>query len=318
MRRHFGAVFTSARRGPSPNSTIHSVGRSRVDACGRRDQPESRSYKTRECRDESACIRRASRGPRQGRARCADRESDRCAGEDHEYQHLRVGSTHVRRPHRSGARNGPRSRKLGHRRRSRQCSGQSIARGSSVLAVQHRLRLLPKLRGRVDRILPDGAPRSEDGRRCIRFRGDGPVLGRTGGISASAVRRLQLSATARGCPGQGNRLRDAVGHLSHRMALHPPGRHATRRFDGGLRRWPSRFDGRVFGDDPRSEQGDDRRPPPRPATPGRRDRRRPHRRLEGRPRRAGPRANQRERRRQGVRVRRLSGTRPRKATRTPP
>ncbi len=103
----FGAVFTSARRGPSPNSTIHSVGRSRVDACGRRDQPESRSYKTRECRDESACIRRASRGPRQGRARCADRESDRCAGEDHEYQHLRVGSTHVRRPHRSGARNGP-------------------------------------------------------------------------------------------------------------------------------------------------------------------------------------------------------------------
>ena len=266
MRRHFGAVFTSARRGPSPNSTIHSVGRSRVDACGRRDQPESRSYKTRECRDESASIRRASRGPRQGRARCEDREPDRCAGEDHEHQHLRLGPAHVRRPHRSGARDGPRSRKLGHRRRSRQCRGSRKAGDRVCLPFNIGCGFCRNCEEGLDRLLPDGAPRI---RRWPAPHTASPGWDRSAGGQAESLRvpfgDFNCLLLPRGRPGQGKRLRDALGHLPHRMALHPTGRHATRRFDGGLRRRPGRFDGRVFGDDPGREQGDDRRPPPRPA-----------------------------------------------------
>src|SRR6185437_13940680 len=45
---------------------------------------------------------------------------------------------------------------------------------------------------------------------------------------------------------------------------------------------PGGFDGRVLGDDPGRQQGDDRRPTSRPSAPCRTDRRHPDRRFQGR------------------------------------
>lgn len=58
-----------------------------------------------------------------------------------------------------------------------------------------------------------------DGGRCVRFRGDGPVSGRTGGISARPLRRLQLSAPSR--RRQGLFLVQGAGNR------HRPGKHQT-------------------------------------------------------------------------------------------
>lgn len=58
--------------------------------------------------------------------------------------------------------------------------GPGVARTRVCLPVQHRLWVLPQLRGRPHGVLPDGAPGPPDGRRRLRIRRNGAVLGRAG------------------------------------------------------------------------------------------------------------------------------------------
>ena len=48
---------------------------------------------------ESPRLQRTAQGQRQGSAGPQNRATHRCAGADHEHQHLRIGSAHVRGPH---------------------------------------------------------------------------------------------------------------------------------------------------------------------------------------------------------------------------
>ena len=115
------------------------------------------------------------------------------------------------------------------------------------------------------------------------FAGDGTVLGRAGRVSAGAVRRFQ---PAFACPRTRRRRRADYVMLSD---IFPTGWHCTRLADMQpgdsmvvYGAGPVGFDGRVLGDDPGSQQGDDRRPSPRPSAPCRRDWRDPDRRFQGR------------------------------------
>ena len=187
-------------------------------------------------------------------------------------------------------------------------------------AVQRRLRALQELRARAHELLPDRATEGRVGGRRIRVRRHGPVGRRAGRAAAGAVGRLQLPAARRGRGRAGRRLRDAGRHLADRLPRHRAGRGLARRPDRDLRLRPGRADGRAVGDDPRGEQGDGRRPPPRPAAAGRVDRRDRDRRLEGRPGRGRARADDGPRRRQRLRVRRATRrtTRKGRSTRTTP
>ena len=232
---------------------------------------------------EGSGVRRAAAGQRQGRAGRADRAADRRAGADHVGEHLRLGPAHVRGPDRLRARPLVRAREPGPggrgRRRRRQGPGGRLGRP----AVQHRLRTLQELRAPAHELLPDRPAGAEHGRRRVRLRRHGPVRRRAGRAAARALGRLQLPAAGRGRRAAPDRLRDARRHLPDRLPRHRDGRRAARRPDGHLRRRPGRADGRPLGDHPRGQQGDGRRPAPRPAAAGRVDRRDRHRRLEGRP-----------------------------------
>ena len=120
---------------------------------------------------------------------------------------------------------------------------------------------------------------------------------------------LRLGEDAERAP---DRLRDARRHLPDRLPRHRDGRRAARRPDGHLRRRPGRADGRPLGDHQGRQQGDGRRPAPRPAAAGRVDRRDRHRRLEGRPGAGRPRRDDGAGRGQRLRVRRLPGARARR------
>ena len=134
-------------------------------------------------------------------------------------------------------------------------------------------------------------PEAGDGRGRLRLRRHGPLGRRPGRAAAGALRRLQLPAAARGRRGEADRLRDAGRHLPDRLPRHRAGRTSSRATSrsstapgpsGCMAAYSAIHQGR--------EQGDGRRPAPRPAAAGRGDRRDPDRRLDGRPGRGGHRA----------------------------
>ena len=111
---------------------------------------------------------------------------------------------------------------------------QDQGRRHGLGAVQHLLRPLPQLRERPDQLLHQDATRRL-GRCRLRVRRHGTLQGGQAEYLRVPYADFNLPAPARGRAGEAGRLRDALGHLPHRLPRNRDGRGGSWRLRRGLR-----------------------------------------------------------------------------------